>query len=115
MSALGFSITEEKLLEIGERIVKLERLYNVREGMGRQDDYLPRRFTSEPLPLLANETDPGTGETDLSGYLRSGQLFDFDAMLDRYYKIRSWDAKVRPLMATLERLSLSEEGKKVIF
>ena len=114
LDALGFSLTEEKLLEIGERIVNLERLFNVREGMDRRDDYLPRRFTSEPLPLLANITDPATGKTLLSSYLRSGRISDFDAMLDRYYRIRGWDAKGRPLMATLERLDLAEEGKNVI-
>ena len=114
LDALEFSLTEEKLLEIGERIVNLERLFNVREGMDRRDDYLPRRFTSEPLPLLANITDPATGKTLLSSYLRSGRISDFDAMLDRYYRIRGWDAKGRPLMATLERLDLAEEGKNVI-
>jgi aldehyde:ferredoxin oxidoreductase len=113
LDALGFSLTEEKLLEIGERIVNLERLYNVREGMGRKDDYLPRRFTSEPLPLLANMTDPNTGKTLLTGYLRSGKISDFNAMLDRYYKIRGWDANGHPLMATLDRLGLSAEGGKV--
>ena len=82
--------------------------------MDRRDDYLPRRFTSEPLPLLANITDPATGKTLLSSYLRSGRISDFDAMLDRYYRIRGWDAKGRPLMATLERLDLAEEGKNVI-
>ncbi len=114
LDALGVSLTEEKLLEIGERIVNLERLYNVREGMDRQDDYLPRRFTSEPLPLLANITDPATGKTLLSSYLRSGKISDFDAMLDRYYKIRGWDANGRPLMTTLDRLGLSSEGQNVI-
>src|SRR5271157_1142473 len=114
LEALGFSITEKGLLEIGERIVNLERLYNVREGLSRQDDYLPARFTSEPLPISANVIDPVTGKTQLGDYLRTGQLFDFDAMLDRYYSLRGWDSDGRPLQVTLDRLGLSIEGKGVI-
>ncbi len=108
LQALGMAITGEGLLEIGERIVNLERLYNVREGLGRADDRLPRRF-SEPLPLLTSETDPATGETRLGAQLTVGQLFDFEAMLDRYYHLRGWDAQGRPTEATLTRLGLADE------
>jgi aldehyde:ferredoxin oxidoreductase len=114
LDALGFSLSEKDLLEIGERIVNLERLYNVREGLDRRDDYLPARFTSEPLPISANITDPATGKTLLGSYLRSGILHDFDAMLDRYYSLRGWDQQGRPLQATLDRLGLSAQGKEVI-
>ncbi len=110
LQALGMAITGDGLLEIGERIVNLERLYNVREGLGRADDHLPRRF-AEPLPLLTSETDPATGETRLGAQLTVGQLFDFEAMLDRYYHLRGWDAQGRPTEATLERLSLADEGR----
>jgi aldehyde:ferredoxin oxidoreductase len=110
---LGLAMTEEKLLEIGERIVNLERLYNVRCGLNRQDDYLPKRFTTEPLPLFANETDPVTGETHLGKYLRSGLLNNYDAMLDRYYHLRGWNTDGCPETETLLRLGLVNEGKTV--
>jgi aldehyde:ferredoxin oxidoreductase len=114
LNAKGFSMTEDKLLEAGERIVNLERLYNIREGLGRKDDHLPERFTGEELPLLANEVDEKSGKTYLGGYLRSGALKDFDAMLDRYYQLRGWDLNGCPKKATLNRLGLSAEGKKVL-
>jgi aldehyde:ferredoxin oxidoreductase len=112
MRALGIDVTGDALLETGERIVNLERLYNVREGLGRAEDHLPARF-QEPLPLLANEIDPATGETRLGGVLRMGQLFDFDKMLDRYYRLRGWSGDGRPSIATLERLGLAEEGEPI--
>jgi aldehyde:ferredoxin oxidoreductase len=106
LRALGIEMTGDALLEIGERIVNLERLYNVREGLSRADDCLPRRFTREPLPLRASETDPITGKTRLGDPIRVGQLFDLDAMLNRYYHLRGWDAEGRPTRATLARLGL---------
>jgi aldehyde:ferredoxin oxidoreductase len=109
LQALGMAITGDGLLEIGERIVNLERLYNVREGLGRADDQLPRRF-AEPLPLLTSETDPATGETRLGAPLTVGQMFDFEAMLDRYYHLRGWNAQGQPTEATVARLGLADEG-----
>lgn len=110
---MGLSMTEEKLLEIGERIVNIERLYNVRNGFTRQDDYLPKRFTTEPLPLYANETDPVTGETRLGKYLRSGLLNHYDAMLDRYYSLRGWNNEGCPKETTLIRLGLADDCKTI--
>ena len=113
LTALGFDLDSASLLEVGERIVNLERLFNVRHGLGRADDYLPKRFTEEPLPLRANVTDPVTGRTELGEVLRVGQLFDFDAMLDRYYRLRGWDLNGRPTRETLERLGLATESRAV--
>jgi len=70
------------LLEIGERIVSLERRYKVREGLSRADDHLPRRFT-EPLPPLTSETEAAIWKTRLGAQLVVGKLFYFEAMLDR--------------------------------
>jgi aldehyde:ferredoxin oxidoreductase len=107
LAALGRDVTGEDLLQAGERIVNLERMYNVRLGMGRADDYLPKRFTSEPLPLYAYEIDPQTGEAIMAPEpLRYGLLHDFDAMLDRYYMLRGWDRHGIPTQETLRRLDL---------
>jgi aldehyde:ferredoxin oxidoreductase len=76
---------------IGERIWNLERLFNLREGFGRNDDTLPRRFLSEPLT---------TGPT-------KGQVVELDKMLDEYYRARGWDNEGRPTRRTLERLGLA--------
>ena len=36
----------EELFEAGERIHALERAYNLREGITREDDSLPKRFVT---------------------------------------------------------------------
>lgn len=103
----GESITGEELLLIGERIVNLERLYNVREGLGRGDDHLPRRFTEEPAPLYDYEPDPVSGQMQRSEEpIRIGRLYDFESMLDRYYDLRGWSRDGIPTLETLKRLGL---------
>jgi len=46
----GFHMTAEELERVGERIVNLERLFNVREGVRRADDRLPWKVMHEPIP-----------------------------------------------------------------
>ena len=55
---------------VGERIVNVERLINLREGLGRQDDTLPKRMRTEPLH---------TGEAEGEGQIVRHQ----DEFLDR--------------------------------
>ena len=113
LNALGIESEGKSLLKIGERIVNLERLFNLRCGLTRDDDAIPSRFLDEPLPLLAMETDPTTGETTLGRELVVGQLDDFDAMLDRYYQLRGWTTEGRPSPTTLKRLGLNHEAQVV--
>ncbi|MBI3962797.1 MAG: hypothetical protein HY335_08600, partial [Deinococcus sp.] len=108
LRALGISLGEQELLEIGERIVNLERLYNVRLGFNRQDDYLPRRFTEEPIDLYATVTAPD-GSTHLSSeVIKHGAILRLEPMLDRYYALRGWTNDGLPPLQTLERLGLSQ-------
>jgi aldehyde:ferredoxin oxidoreductase len=44
----SFASSEEVLLN-GERINNLVRLFNLREGLTKGDDTLPKRFLTEPL------------------------------------------------------------------
>lgn len=113
LKALGFDLDERGLLEIGERIVNLERLFNVREGFGRAEDALPSRFTTEEMPIYANEIDPGTGKTTLGKQIGSAIIHDFDAMLDRYYQLRYWDDQGRPCPEKIQALGLDQEAAGV--
>ena len=115
----GKPVTGADLLAVGERIVNLERLYNVRQGLTRADDRLPARFTTEPAPLYEYEEDAATGEMTRSAEpIRHGLLHDFDAMLDRAYDLRGWTCDGIPTSETLARFggSLShvegEPGKQ---
>jgi aldehyde:ferredoxin oxidoreductase len=110
-AALDRPVTGQELLAAGERIVNLERLYNVRHGLGRADDRLPPRFTEEPAPLYDYQRDPQTGALVRSPEpLRYGLIHDLDAMLDRYYALRGWDTQGRPRVAGLRRLGLVAEA-----
>ena len=110
LSALwGQEIGAADLLTAGERIVNLERLYNVRLGLSRADDRLPARFTEEPLPVHTFIRDEIAGDVSSSPRpIHVGRLQDFDRMLDRYYCLRGWSAQGVPTPQTLARLELGE-------
>jgi aldehyde:ferredoxin oxidoreductase len=75
--ATGFDVDIQEVLRIGERINNLERAILVRYGLGRRDDYLPKRFTHEPLPPDSN--------------LAAGMVFENEPLLAEYYPFRGWD------------------------
>jgi aldehyde:ferredoxin oxidoreductase len=87
----GMGLTERELRMIGERIVNLNRMFNVREGIRRKDDTLPERLLKEPSP----EGPP------------KGHVVELDQMLDEYYKLRDWDLKTGlPAEKKLRKLGL---------
>jgi len=89
----GFNIDVPGLKRIGERIVNLQRMFNVREGITRKDDIQPRRLLEEKSP------SPGRAY---------GHVVYLKAMLDDYYQLRNWDTETGiPLDDTLNRLSLN--------
>ena len=89
----GWDVTVEELERAGERVINLERLFNVREGLRRADDVLPWRVMHEPIP-----DGPSAGM-----HCPPAEL---DAMLDRYYALRGWDAAGAPTPARLAALGL---------
>ena len=89
----GWDMTTEELERVGERVVNLERLFNVREGVRRDADVLPWRVMHEPIP-----DGPSAG-----AYCPPEEL---DGMLDRYYALRGWDADGVPTRDRLTALDL---------
>ncbi len=89
----GWDVGVEELERIGERIINLERCFNVREGVRRRDDVLPWRVMHEPIP-----DGPSAGM-----YCPPAEL---DAMLDEYYRLRGWDADGVPTPDRLAALGL---------
>jgi len=76
---------------IAERIVNLKRCFNLREGVGKESEVLPKRFTEEAMP---------TGPS-------KGQVCNLEPMLREYYMYRGWDYRSGlPYEETLERLGL---------
>ncbi|MBW1767036.1 MAG: aldehyde ferredoxin oxidoreductase family protein [Deltaproteobacteria bacterium] len=91
----GLTVTGEEIHDIGRRIVNLERLFNIREGASRKDDYLPDRFYSEPTPSGPE--------------INRGKVIErekYDMMLDEYYDYQGWDKEGNPTPGTLKELGL---------
>ncbi|MDH3761735.1 MAG: aldehyde ferredoxin oxidoreductase family protein [Gammaproteobacteria bacterium] len=82
--------SEERMNETGERIWVLEKLFNLRAGLTRADDTLPKRILEEPA-------DVGTAK---------GLVCKLDQMLPEYYELCGWDAEGVPTSDTLGRLGL---------
>jgi aldehyde:ferredoxin oxidoreductase len=82
--------SEERLLQIGERIWNLERQFNLKAGLTRKDDDLPARLKTEPA-----KSGPAKG-------LVNG----VEKMLPEYYQLRGWNADGVPTSETLGRLGL---------
>ncbi len=89
----GWEMDAAELERVGERIVNLERLFNVREGVRRAQDVLPWRVMHEPIP-----EGPSAGM-----YCPPAELA---AMLDEYYALRGWDAEGVPTPERLRTLGL---------
>ncbi len=83
----------DHLCQVGERIVNLERAFNVREGFNRKQDTLPQRILSEPL---LTRGAPGEGQI----------VRELDRFLDRYYQIRGWTKEGIPSPQKLNELGL---------
>jgi len=102
-AATGIPLSADEARRIGERIITLERAFNLREGLTREElDVLPRRMVSEGSPTLRN------GERTLTPE-------KLDGMLREYYALRKWDPKTGiPRRETLERLGLDSTVKDAI-
>lgn len=95
VSATGIKEFDEAgyLFKVGERIVNLERAFNVREGFNRKHDTLPRRMLTEPL--LTRGT-PSEGQV----------VSNLDKFLDRYYELRGWTKDGKPSSQKVAELGL---------
>jgi aldehyde:ferredoxin oxidoreductase len=84
----GWETSSYELMRFGEKRNHLMRVYNLREGLGPEDDTLPDRFFEEPLRQ-------GKWE---------GLRIDrdhFHECIGLYYSMMGWDERGRPRPATL--------------
>jgi aldehyde:ferredoxin oxidoreductase len=79
-----------RLLFIGERIVNMEKLFNLRFGATADLDTLPDKFLQEPI---------GEGPS-------TGAKVDLVPMVQDFYRSMGWDEKGVPLPETLITLQL---------
>ncbi len=89
----GREFARDELMQIGERIWNLGRLFNLREGLTIADDALPERMHEQRFAEGA----------------AAGKVIDraaFADALQEYYAIRGWDAAGVPSEAKLAELGV---------
>lgn len=89
-AVVGRDIAVPELMEAGERVFNLKRLFNTRTGISRKDDFLPPRL------LTRNRT----------GAELTNQLPPFGRLLSDYYEHRGWSEDGVPTPEALQRLGL---------
>lgn len=108
LRALGIDISDDELYRGGERIVTLERMYNVRHGFSRKDDSLPKRKLEEPLDIYVEPKDIGRIPKEDAEMVHTGLLVDLETMLDDYYKEGNWDKNGIPTKERLTELNMED-------
>jgi aldehyde:ferredoxin oxidoreductase len=98
----GLEITPEEIWEIAERSNNVERLFNLREGLQRNDlkkgDMINHRYFDEPCRR---------GAPDVVGAKLDRKKFT--KMIDEFYQHHGWDENGVPTPETLKRLGLDKE------
>ena len=90
-AATGTTWTVEEVLNIGDRIYNIERVFNKAAGMKPEDDRLPKRLLEEPV-------SDGPSE---------GMVSQLPLTLPQYYEARGW-VNAFPTDETLKKLGLDE-------
>ncbi|MGZ4267115.1 MAG: aldehyde ferredoxin oxidoreductase family protein [Solirubrobacteraceae bacterium] len=89
----GWDVDADELERTAQRIVLAKRIFNLREGWTRAEDWLPDRFVSESLEL----------ESGRKATLTADRL---DAMISSYYRGRGLEPSGVPQPSTVEELEL---------
>jgi aldehyde:ferredoxin oxidoreductase len=99
----GLEFTPEEIWDIADRAYTVERLFNIREGLTRADDWLPDRYFDEPTPLgmpIVRHKSIDRGA--------------FEQMIDEYYELHGWDEQGVPRPETLKKLGLDAEPSHTV-
>jgi aldehyde:ferredoxin oxidoreductase len=90
-AAIGDEVSVDELVQIGERIWNVERLFNMRVDLGGSEDTLPDRILKDGLP----------------GGAAKGETVRLGEMLPEYYELRGWNAQGEPTSEKLQDLGLA--------
>jgi len=103
----GLEFTPKELWEIAERCNMIERLFNLREGLQREDlkkgDMLNHRYFDEPTRR---------GAPDVVGRVIDREKFK--KMVDEFYEYKGLDPNGVPNPETLKRLGLENEPSHLL-
>jgi aldehyde:ferredoxin oxidoreductase len=90
-AVVGADWTTEQMLQAGERIWNLERVFNQKAGIEPQQDTLPPRLLKEPIPAGPSK----------------GHVHRLSELLPQYYKQRGWDKNGIPPKEKLVGLGIA--------
>ncbi len=88
----GWYSSTWELMKVGERITTMARLFNIREGLTKEDDWLPERFFQPHTSGALNSTS-----------IKPNKLKN---AITTYYKMMGWDEEGIPLKSRLAELEL---------
>ncbi|MBU1880275.1 MAG: aldehyde ferredoxin oxidoreductase family protein, partial [Chloroflexi bacterium] len=94
----GLEFTPEEIWDIADRAYTVERLFNIREGLTRADDWLVDRYFDEPTPI---------GLPIVRG--KTIDRVKFKQLIDEYYALHGWAEDGEPRPETLKKLGLDGE------
>jgi aldehyde:ferredoxin oxidoreductase len=89
-NATGYNYSVDEMMQAGERIWNLERLFNLKAGLSKADDTLPKRLLENPIPSGPNK----------------GKVHRLGELLPEYYKIRGWNEDGIPTNEKMKELEL---------
>ncbi|MGD1995217.1 MAG: aldehyde ferredoxin oxidoreductase family protein [Anaerolineae bacterium] len=99
----GLELPPEEIWEIADRGYTLERMFNIREGLTRADDWLVDRYFDEATPLgLPIARDKALDREK------------FKQMIAEYYELHGWDENGVPRPGTVEELGLDGEPSHML-
>jgi aldehyde:ferredoxin oxidoreductase len=91
---------ETCLLRVAERATTLQRMFNMREGLTKEDDRLPDRACRAPAFGKYKDSDDCA-------------IKEFDTMLKEYYKVRRWEESTgAPSKALQAELGIDQTERK---
>jgi len=100
--ATGFEVTGADMSRAGERVINIERAFNLREGLTRSHDQPPERWCKEEKTFGMYK-----GEHT--------HIEQFNIMLDEYYIKRGWDKTTGvPTQRKLLELGLDEAADELV-
>ncbi|MGA2400734.1 MAG: aldehyde ferredoxin oxidoreductase family protein [Syntrophobacteraceae bacterium] len=76
----GLDLDAEEMRKKASAVIDNTRRFNIREGLTKKDDYLPKRFLTEALPETGN-------------VITEEQMVQ---LLQDYYRVRGWDEEGVP-------------------
>ena len=88
----GWDVTMHELVKVAERTLTLARVFNLREGLTKKDDWLPPRFFTPQTSGALSETSVNPEE------LRDA--------IDSYYEMMGWTLEGVPTRGTLYGLGV---------